>query len=62
MPLEPLLTTHEAASLLAISPKTVSRLAREGSLPGVKVGQHWRFHARHIDAVRRSRNPHAGAP
>lgn len=37
------LTTQEAASLLRVSTKTVLTLAREGSLPGEKVGRAWRF-------------------
>ncbi len=37
------LTTEEAAELLRVSTKTVLTLAREGSLPGEKVGRAWRF-------------------
>ncbi len=37
------LTTEEAASLLRVSTKTVLALARQGSLPGEKVGRAWRF-------------------
>lgn len=37
------LTTEEAAALLRVSTKTVLALAREGSLPGEKVGRAWRF-------------------
>lgn len=37
------LTTEEAAEFLRVSTKTVLALAREGSLPGTKVGRAWRF-------------------
>ncbi|WP_307784975.1 helix-turn-helix domain-containing protein [Oceanitalea stevensii] len=37
------LTTEEAAALLRVSTKTVLALARDGSLPGEKVGRAWRF-------------------
>lgn len=33
----------EAGLLLRVYPETVAKLAREGVLPGVKVGQSWRF-------------------
>lgn len=37
------LTAEEAASLLRVSVKTVLTLARDGVLPGEKVGRAWRF-------------------
>lgn len=37
------LTTDEAAALLRVSTKTVLVLARNGTLPGEKVGRAWRF-------------------
>ena len=37
------LTTEEAAELLRVSTKTILALARNGSLPGEKVGRAWRF-------------------
>lgn len=37
------LTADEAATLLRVSTKTVLTLARDGSLPGEKVGRAWRF-------------------
>ena len=33
----------EAGLLLRMNPETVNRLAREGTLPGVKQGQAWFF-------------------
>jgi excisionase family DNA binding protein len=44
IPLEPLLTPAEAGEYLRVHPKTAIRMAREGELPGLRVGQkHWRF-------------------
>jgi excisionase family DNA binding protein len=37
------LTAEEAATLLKVSNKTVLKLAREGDLPGQKIGRAWRF-------------------
>lgn len=38
-----ILTANEAAELLRVSTKTILALARDGSLPGEKVGRAWRF-------------------
>lgn len=37
------LTVEEAARLLRLSPYTIRKLARQGRLPGRKVGRSWRF-------------------
>ncbi|MCT2150649.1 helix-turn-helix domain-containing protein [Dermabacter vaginalis] len=37
------LTTDKAADLLRVSTKAVLVLAREGTLPGEKIGRAWRF-------------------
>lgn len=37
------LTADEAAELLRVSTKTILALARDGALPGEKVGRAWRF-------------------
>ena len=37
------LTADEAAELLRVSTRTILALARDGSLPGEKVGRAWRF-------------------
>lgn len=37
------LTADEAADLLRVSTRTVLALARDGALPGTKVGRAWRF-------------------
>ena len=33
----------EAGLLLRVYPETVAKMARDGVLPGVKVGQSWRY-------------------
>lgn len=38
-----LLTPNELSKVLQLHPFTVTRLAREGKLPGFKVGGSWRF-------------------
>ena len=40
---EKLLTTQEAAQQLKVSASTVRRMARQGRLPGMRVGKLWRF-------------------
>jgi excisionase family DNA binding protein len=37
------LTAAEAARFLRTRPETLKRLAREGKVPGVKLGHEWRF-------------------
>lgn len=46
---DPLLTPGQVASLLQISPGTVSRLLRIGRLPGVKLGRQWRIRRDDLD-------------
>ena len=38
-----ILTLAEAASLLQCCPHTLSKMAREGKVPGMKLGREWRF-------------------
>lgn len=46
--------TAEAARILRVSPKTVSRWAKEGKLPHVvTLGGHRRFPANEIEAIAR---------
>ena len=48
--LDTVLTIGDLAKYLKISKSTLYKLARENSLPGVKVGRHWRFHKEAVDA------------
>lgn len=40
---DPVLDSAGAAQLLRVSSKTILRLARDGQLPGRKIGREWRF-------------------
>jgi len=42
---ERILDTKEAAELLRIHLKTLQKLAREGAIPGIRIGKLWRFRA-----------------
>lgn len=43
------MTVEELATYLRIHPSTVYRLARGGTIPGVKVGSQWRFQKERVD-------------
>jgi len=43
------MTIVELSEYLKVSKSTLYKLAQEGSLPGQKVGKHWRFHRDVID-------------
>ena len=42
-------TIDELAKYLKISKSTLYKLAQMGTVPGQKVGKHWRFHKHAID-------------
>lgn len=48
-----LLSLQEAAALLGVHRLVVGRLAREGRLPGMRIGKLWRFR---LDDVERHRD------
>src|SRR5437899_253697 len=53
---EPLISSFEAAKLLGdIHVKTLQRYARNGALPGYRIGGHWYFRASDLDSWLRSR-------
>jgi len=45
-----ILTIKEVAELLRIGEKTAYTMAKDGKLPGFKVGGQWRFRRADIDA------------
>jgi excisionase family DNA binding protein len=51
------LTINELAEYLKISKSTLYKIAQAGSIPGQKVGKHWRFHKDAIDLWLRKRGP-----
>jgi excisionase family DNA binding protein len=53
---EPLLGSEDAARLLGnIHVKTLQRYARQGSVPGYRIGGHWYFRISELDAWLQSR-------
>jgi len=44
-----IMTITELSAYLKVSKSTLYKLAQEGSVPGQKVGKHWRFHRDVID-------------
>ncbi len=53
---EPLLGSEDAARLLGnIHVKTLQRYARQGSVPGYRIGGHWYFRTTELDVWLRSR-------
>lgn len=54
MTFEPVLNTEEAAALLQIHPKTLQKMAREGTVPAFRIGDLWRFRASALDEWLRS--------
>jgi excisionase family DNA binding protein len=51
---EPVWDCREASLFLRIHPATVKRLAREGKLPGFRIGNRWRFRPSELDAWARA--------
>jgi excisionase family DNA binding protein len=53
---EPLLGSEDAARLLGnIHVKTLQKYARQGSVPGYRIGGHWYFRTTELDAWLRTR-------
>jgi excisionase family DNA binding protein len=46
---EVVLTVQEVADYLRVAQSTVYRLAKEGKLPGRKIGGMWRFSKKELD-------------
>lgn len=44
-----IMTTQELAEYVKLNEKTVIKMAQQGKLPGVKIGNQWRFHLTAID-------------
>jgi len=48
-PFEPLLDSKKVAGLIGIHFKTVQKMARDGRLPAIRIGDLWRFRASELD-------------
>ena len=55
-----ILTIQELSDYLKVPVSTLYKLAREGSMPGTKVGKHWRFQKDAIDGWLAQQNPDSG--
>jgi len=47
--MEKLLTLREVSEKLQISENTLYKLARKGEIPGIKIGNQWRFKVQDIE-------------
>ncbi len=56
-PKDEVLTPDEAAQLLKVSKKTLLRHARDGEIPGVKLGRMWRFRRSELLELVTTREP-----
>jgi excisionase family DNA binding protein len=52
--IEPVWNCTEAARFLRLHPKTVERMARQGQIPGCRLGRRWFFRPSDLDALLRS--------
>lgn len=52
-----LFTAEEAAKYLRLHVKSIYRLARDGKIPGRKVGGSWRFHRDALDVWLKNERP-----
>ncbi len=55
MTCEPLIDANAAARILAVSAKTVKRMADRGEIPALRIGNRWRFRASELDEWMRSK-------
>jgi excisionase family DNA binding protein len=54
-----IMTIAELSSYLKISKSTLYKLAREGKIPGQKIGRHWRFRKEVVDRWLEEASPNA---
>jgi excisionase family DNA binding protein len=47
---EALLTPSQGGAYLGVHEKTAIRMAREGELPALRIGKHWRFRRSDLEA------------
>jgi excisionase family DNA binding protein len=53
--LEPVVDSEEAARFLNINTKTLQKMARNGAVPGYRIGKLWKFRISDLDAWLRSK-------
>lgn len=59
---EPMIDAKQAAKILNISPSKIKRMAQEGELPAVQIGNRWKFRASWLDKWLNDRVPSACHP
>ena len=52
-----ILDIEELSRYLHIPVSTIYKLIREGRVPGVKIGKHWRFLKKNVDEMFDTRKP-----
>jgi excisionase family DNA binding protein len=60
--LQEILNIEQLAAFLSVPKATVYKLARDGKVPGHKVGRHWRFSRQAIRWWMEEPSPHANDP
>lgn len=60
VPTDAVFTIDELAVYLKLPKRTLYKLTQEGTVPGHKVGRHWRFHRETIDQWLTSTPPTRG--
>jgi len=60
--LKDVMTPREAARYLSVHVRTIYRLARDGEIPGRKVGGSWRFRRHTLDEWLSGSNPAVASP
>lgn len=45
-----LLNSHQVGEILGLHPKVVERKAKQGEIPGFKIGKFWRYRTGELDA------------
>lgn len=59
MPTDELLTVEEGAAYAKIAPKTLRKWLRNGRLPGLRAGRHWRVEKRALQRFLREQGQQA---
>ena len=51
--MKPLLISKDVAHILDMSPDDVAQLVRKGKLRATKIGKHWKYRPRDVQAYKR---------
>ena len=56
LPLEDLLTPKQLSHVLQLSPSTIGRMTRSGSIPSIKIGPQYRYEHRAVIQALKKKN------